>query len=448
MPLLGELAIILALLAVNGYLAATEIAVVSVRRAHLYALADEGNRAARLLLRLLEQPQRVLATIQVGVTLASFFTSAVGAVALAQPLAALLRRLPIGEQQASAIALIVVTALLSFLSIVLGELVPKTLAVQRADSVALASARLLSWLATVTAPLVWLLSETTSLVLRAMGVRHRGRVPSVTREELLTLLDVAASEGAVSREEARLVEDAFEFGEITVRTVMVPRVDMVTVPAALPLEDAIQQFFRTGLSRLPVIGTSPDDIRGILYVKDVFRIVWQQPEARRAPCYRFARPAVFVPEHTPARQALRLLRLRRTKIAIVVDEFGGVAGLVTLEDLLERIVGEIADEFDPDYEPLREIEPGILEVDGRVSIDELLDRLELDEEELGIEFEAESVGGVITEVLGRFPEVGDVVELGPLRLEVRSMEGHRVRLVRVSYRSPETESERDIEDRG
>ncbi|MCX7623064.1 MAG: hemolysin family protein [Thermomicrobium sp.] len=434
MPLLGELAIILALLLVNGSLAAAEIAVVSVRRAHLHAFADEGNVAARVALRLLEEPSRLLATIQVGVTLATFFTSAVGAVSLAEPLGRFLARLSIGQQQASALALIVVTGGLSLVSIVLGELVPKTLAVQHAERLALASARPLFWLSRIAAPVVWLLSGATTVVLRLMGVRHPGRVPSVTREELLTLLDVAAQEGAVSRDEARLVEDAFEFGEITVRTVMIPRVDMVTVPASTALEQAVETFFRTGLSRLPVVGDSPDDVRGILYVKDVFRIVWQQPEARSLPCHRFARPAVFVPEHTPARQALQLLRLRRTKIAIVVDEFGGVAGLVTLEDLLERIVGEIADEFDPDYEPLREIAPGVLEVDGRVSLDELLDRLELDEEELGAEFEAESVGGVIIECLGRFPAVGDVVELGPLRLEVRSMEGHRVRLVRVTYR--------------
>ncbi len=440
MPLIGELVLILALLAVNGALAAAEIAVVSVRRAHLHALAEEGSTAARQVLRLLEEPSRLLATIQVGVTLATFFTSAVGAVSLAEPLASLLQRLPIGEQEASAIALVVVTVGLSFASIVLGELVPKTLAVQHAERLALAAALPLAWLARITAPVVWLLSGATTLVLRAVGVAYPGHVPSVTREELLTLLDVAAREGTVSREEARLVEDAFEFGEITVRTVMVPRVDMITVPATMPLEQAVESFFRTGLSRLPVVGSSPDDIRGILYIKDVFRIVWQQPDARLSPCYRFARPALYVPEHTPARQALRLLRLRRTKIAIVVDEFGGVAGLVTLEDLLERIVGEIADEFDPDYEPLREIEPGVLEVDGRVSLDELLDWLDLDEEELGVEFEAESVGGAIIESLGRFPAVGDVVQLGPLRLEVRSMEGHRVRLVRVVY-EPRAEQE-------
>jgi len=432
--------LILALLAVNGALAAAEIAVVSVRRAHLHALAEEGSTAARQVLRLLEEPSRLLATIQVGVTLATFFTSAVGAVSLAEPLASLLQRLPIGEQEASAIALVVVTVGLSFASIVLGELVPKTLAVQHAERLALAVALPLAWLARIAAPVVWLLSGATTLVLRAVGVAYPGRVPSVTREELLTLLDVAAREGTVSRDEARLIEDAFEFGEITVRTVMVPRVDMVTVPATMSLEQAVESFFRTGLSRLPVVGSSPDDIRGILYIKDVFRIVWQQPDARLSPCYRFARPALYVPEHTPARQALRLLRLRRTKIAIVVDEFGGVAGLVTLEDLLERIVGEIADEFDPDYEPLREIEPGVLEVDGRVSLDELLDWLDLDEEELGVEFEAESVGGAIIESLGRFPEVGDVVQLGPLRLEVRSMEGHRVRLVRVVY-EPRAEQE-------
>lgn len=444
MPLLGQLLVIAALLAVNAYFAAAEIAVVSVRRAYFQALAEEGNAAARSVLRLLEEPSRLLSTIQVGVTLATFFTSAVGAVSLATPLAQLLARLPLTEQQAAALALIIVTAGLSFVSIVLGELVPKTLAVQHAERLALASAGPLVFLARITAPVVWLLSSVTTIVLRGLGVAHPGRVPSVTREELLTLLDVAAREGAVSQDEARLVEDAFEFGEITVRTVMVPRVDMVTVSAGTPLEQAVEQFFRTGLSRLPVVGDSPDDIHGILYVKDVFRLVWQQPEARMLPCQRFARPPVFVPEHTPARQALRLLRLRRTKIAIVVDEFGGVAGLVTLEDLLERIVGEIADEFDPDYEPLREIAPGVLEVDGRVSLDELLDRLELDEEELGAEFEAESVGGVITECLGRFPEVGDKVQLGPLQIEVRSMEGHRVRLVRVVYEARDEKELRNV----
>lgn len=444
MPLLGQLLVIVTLLAVNAYFAAAEIAVVSVRRAYLQALAEEGNAAARSVLRLLEEPSRLLSTIQVGVTLATFFTSAVGAVSLASPLAQLLVRLPLSEQQAAALALIIVTAGLSFVSIVLGELVPKTLAVHHAERIALASAGPLAFLARITAPVVWLLSSVTTIVLRGLGVAHPGRVPSVTREELLTLLDVAAREGAVSQDEARLVEDAFEFGEITVRTVMVPRVDMVTVSAEMSLQEAVEQFFRTGLSRLPVVGDSPDDIRGILYVKDVFRLVWQQPEARTLPCHRFARPAVFVPEHTPARQALRLLRLRRTKIAIVVDEFGGVAGLVTLEDLLERIVGEIADEFDPDYEPLREIAPGVLEVDGRVSLDELLDRLELDEEELGAEFEAESVGGVITECLGRFPAVGDTVQLGPLHLEVRSMEGHRVRLVRVVYEARDEQESRNV----
>ncbi|MCX2728335.1 hemolysin family protein [Thermomicrobium sp. 4228-Ro] len=439
MPLVGELLVIVALLAVNGALAAAELAIVSVRRAHLHALAEEGSTAARQVLRLLEEPSRLLATIQVGVTLATFFTSAVGAVSLAEPLASLLRRLPISEQEASAVALVVVTVGLSFASIVLGELVPKTLAVQHAERLALVAARPLVWLSRVASPVVWFLSGATTIALRVLGVRYPGRVPSVTREELLTLLDVAAREGSVSREEARLIEDAFEFGEITVRTVMVPRVDMITVAASMPLAQAVEHFFRTGLSRLPVIGDSPDDVRGVLYIKDVFRIVWQQPAMKEQPCHRFARPAVFVPEHTPARQALRLLRLRRTKIAIVVDEFGGVAGLVTLEDLLERIVGEIADEFDPDYEPLREIAPGVLEVDGRVSLDELLDRLELDEEELGVEFEAESVGGVIIEFLGRFPEVGDTVQLGPLRLEVRSMEGYRVRVVRVTYEARSAE---------
>jgi len=196
------------------------------------------------------------------------------------------------------------------------------------------------------------------------------------------------------------------------------------------LGEAIDIFFRTGFSRLPVYRDTPDDVLGMLYIKDSFRLTWSEPESAGKPVSGFLRPAYFVPETKPIDELLLELRERRTHAAVVVDEYGGMAGLVTLEDVLEELVGEISDEFDPGYEPYRETEPGVYEVDGRVSLNDLADLLDLDRDDLASE-DVESVGGLIADRLGRMPEEGDVAEDGPLRFEVRSMDGYRVALARV-----------------
>lgn len=433
MSLVTELVLIAVLIGFNAFLAASEIAVVSVRRSQLRAWAEEGNTAAARVLRLVEDPARMLSTVQVGITLSGFFTSAVGAVALVRVVAAGLGVLspPLSEAQLTGLALVLVTTGLSFLSIVFGELVPKTVAVQHAGRLALFVARPIELLAVLAHPVVVVLTGTTNLILRLFGLPARAALPGITREELLALLEEAEDEGQVSASEAEMVEEAFELRETTVRSVMVPRVDIEAVPGDLPLETAVERFFATGFSRLPVYEGDLDHIAGILHVKDVFRIVWSDPAARSQPCRRFARPAYFVPETKRAGELLEELRARRTKIAIVVDEFGGIAGLVTLEDLIEEVVGEILDEFDPEYEPLRWLDDGGIEVDGRVAVYDLLDWLDLDEEVIG-PHEADTVGGLIIERLGHFPESGETVQVGPLRCEVVTMEQRRVGRVRVT----------------
>lgn len=432
MSLVTELLLIVLLLGFNAFLAASEIAIVSARRSQLRAWAEEGSAAAGRVLRLVEDPARMLSTIQVGITLAGFFTSAIGAVTLVRVVAAGLSALslPLGEAQLTGLALVLVTTALSFLSIVFGELVPKTVAVQHAGRLALLVARPIELLAALAHPVVVILTGTTNLILRAFGLPARATLPTITREEFLTLLEEAEDEGQVSAREADMVEEAFELRETIVRSVMVPRVDMEAVPAALPLVVAIERFFATGFSRLPVYEGDLDHIVGILHVKDVFRIVWSDPAARSQPCRQFARPAYFVPETKRAGELLEELRARQTRMAIVIDEFGGVAGLVTLEDLIEELVGEIRDEFDREYEPLRRLDTGEIEVDGRVGIYDLLDWLDLDEEAIG-PHEADSVGGLIVERLGHFPEAGESVQIGPLRCEVLTMEQRRVGRVRV-----------------
>lgn len=433
-----EVFVILALLAINAFLAASEIALVSARKSRLRALADSGDEAAVQVLELGENPSDFLATIQVGITLAGFFASAVGAVSLVQVLSGWFQSssLTVLSNNASGVALVIVTLLLSFINIVFGELVPKTLAVHRAESLALVVVRPIQFLARLLRPVISLLTGTTNLILRLFGAESRAHLPSVTPDELLVMLETAEDEGVVEAAEADLIEDAFLFGQTLVRTVMVPRVDIEALEANDPLHVAIERFFASGFSRIPVYRESLDDVVGILYAKDVFRIVWSDPEAADQPCSEAVRPAYFVPDTKPIDELLRELRTRRTHMAICVDEFGGTAGLVTLEDLLEELVGEISDEFDAGYEPFRELAPGVLEVDGRVAVADLLDRLDLDRSEI-VPFESESVGGLIVDQVGRIPEPGDRAQTGVLTLEVLTMIGNRVGLVRVTRR-PET----------
>ncbi len=442
MQLAFEMAIIVLLLGLNAFLAASEISIISARKPRLRAMADDGNRAAKRVLALAESPSGFLATVQVGITLAGFFAAAVGAVSLSELIEGWLEAVPLGwiSDHASALALVAVTILLSFVSIVFGELVPKTLAVARAESVALRVVRPLEFLAFLTRPAVAGLTATTNFFLRLLGSEGRASMTTVSHAEILALLETAEDEGVVEAGEADLVEDALGFRDILVRSVMVPRVDVRSLPAETTLSEAVDLFFATGFSRLPIYRDSQDSVLGILHVKDVFRLTWGDHAASSKPVSEFVRPCYFVPETKPIDELLQELRARRTHIAIVVDEYGGMAGLVTLEDLLEELVGEIADEFDPGYEPYREVGGGVFDVDGRVSLLDLFDVIDVDRDEFE-EVDVESVGGLIADCLGRIPEQGDVVETGPLRLEVREMDGYRVALARVERIKLQTDPE-------
>lgn len=430
-----EVAVIVLLVAITAFMAASEISIVSSRKALIRSLAEEGNQDAQRVLDLAGTPSRLLATIQVGVTLAGFFESAVGAVSLAKLISRWLSGLGVAflGQHSSLLALILSTAFLSFITIIFGELVPKTLAVHRAESLALTLARPIEWLATAAHPIVVLLTWTTNLTLRLLRVQEKAAMPSITRDELLAMLETAEDEGVVEATDADLIEEAFGFGAIAARSIMVPRVDVVAVEASEPLPGIVDRFFKSGFSRLPVYRESLDNVVGVLHVKDVFRILHADGTGASRTAGDIMRPVYFVPETKLIDELLTELRARRTQLAIVIDEFGGMAGIVTLEDVIEELVGEIADEFDPRFEPFKEIEPGVLDVDGRIAVADLLDRLDLDREALP-EFEGESVGGLIAYLVGRIPSAGDIVSYGPLQLEVQEMTGNRVGRVRATDR--------------
>ena len=443
MRLIIELAIIVILLGFNAILAASELAIVSVRRTRMRALADDGNQAARRVLAIQESPARFLAAVQVGITLAGFFASAVGAVSLVERMSDGLTRTNMGfvADKSHAISLILITSLLSFISIIVGELTPKTIAIEHAESIALRMVRPIDTFSRIASPLIHLLTTASNVLIRALGGQGKSSLPSVTKPELLALLETAEDEGVVEEADANLVEEALSFGDIQVRSVMVPRVDVRAIEDTLLICDAVEVFFETGYSRLPIYRDTPDHVLGILHIKDVYRVTWSRDDEANRPVAEVLRPAYFVPETKPIDELLEELRAQRTHIAVVVDEYGGMAGIVTLEDVLEELVGEITDEFDPGYEPVREVEPDVYDVDGRLSIHDLLDVLDIDEDDLE-ETEAESVGGLIADKLGRIPDTGDQVQHTPLALEVLSMDGYRVALVRVTHVRSSQEDER------
>ncbi|MGA7671938.1 MAG: hemolysin family protein [Nitrolancea sp.] len=433
-----QIVIIVVLVLFNGFLSASEASIIASRKTRLQLMADEGSVGAQRTLDLAEHPSRFLATIQVGISLSAFFASAVGAVSLVGFCTRGLRAIPLGliSDHATALALVVETAALAFLTTVFGENVPKTIAVQSAEAVAIRIARPLEIVGKITQPIAFFVTGATNILLRLAGSGARVALPSITRSELLAMLEAAEDEGIVESTDADLIEEAFGFGDTAARSVMVPRVDMAAVEGTMLLRDIVERFFETGYSRLPVYRESLDDIIGVLHVKDVFRMLLSTETRPELTASDVMRPAYFVPESKPIDELLSELQARRTQLAVVIDEFGGVAGLVTLEDVIEELVGEIADEFDPGYEPFQIVEPGVIEVDGRVPIADLLDRLDIERDALGLEVEAESVGGLISYFLGRIPAAEDVVTAGPLRFQVKSMNGNRVSKVIVYDEQP------------
>lgn len=426
----AELALILGLLLINAFLSASEIAIVSVRRSRIKQLADEGHSSAQILVALTEDPSAFLATIQVGITLAGFLASAVGAVSLADSLKRFL--LPVFGTSSAGIALLVVTLSIAFLSIVFGELVPKRLAIAEAESIAMAVARPINFLARLVSPIIWLLTAITNSSLALLGSKERVRLPSITEDELRSLVESAADEGVVDRSEQEMIDDIFDFGETTVREVMAPRIDMIAIERNTSIRDAMPKFFKSGHGRLPIYEGNLDTIVGVLYSQDVLQFLYQGGSDTQ-PVSDLARAPLFVPEQKKVSELLKELRISRVQLAIVVDEYGGTAGLVTLEDIIEEIVGEIRSEHRLKAESSIEwVSENELVASARLSVDELNDLFDLDLEVSDVD----TIGGLIFATLGRIPQVGEKVTLEEATFEVLSLEGKRIQRVRITKNLP------------
>jgi putative hemolysin len=428
-----EILIILALAVANGIFAGTELAVVSARRGRLEQRAEDGDHGAAAALQLQDNPDRFLAAVQVGITLIATLSGVFAGATLTQRLIPTLEELPYIEGiGAAGVAQFLVVVLVTYISLILGELVPKRVALQSAEAIASFMARPMSVIARVSTPVIWVLTASTGLILRLIG---RANVPEerVTEEDIKALVREGAEGGGVEPQEREFIESIFNFTDRAVRHIMTPRRDVEMVEADATLGEVIDELLESGYSRFPVYEETPDQVVGIVHVRDLlllYRRVGEGAKVREA-----ISPPVYVPEDSRASLLLTTFRRSRRHMAVVVSEFGGIEGVVTLEDVLEEIVGEIDDEFDiASTPPVVRREDGSLLVEGSLSIEEvkrLLDVEELPDEET---YRYDTLAGLVISMLGHIPATGDVARWDAWRFEVIDMDGLRVDKVLISQR--------------
>jgi putative hemolysin len=417
---LGELIAIAILVIVEGYFVAAEIALVSARRSALQAAADKGSRGARAALRLLDDPTRLLSTVSVAITLLGFTASAIAAVTFEAPVTAWLRSLgmPWLDRVAGGISVLAVTLVITYVTLVFGELAPKRLGLQRAEAVSGSVAGPVEWLSIAMAPVVWVLARSTDVVARLLGVKGRGGKPGVTEEEIKLLV---TEQGTLLDEEKRMIREVFELGDTVVREIMVPRVDTEMLEDSMSVGEALPVFQKTGFSRMPVFHEDQDTVVGIALLKDLVEPV----VASRGDdlLVEYIRSPLFVPETKPILDLLAEMRMTHSHMAVVVDEHGGTAGIVTIEDIVEEVVGDISDEFDREHRFISQVGPQRWIVDGRLSAEEAREelRIAIPESE-----EYETVAGWVLMELGHIPHSGEWVNVGDAVVRVLGVRRRRV----------------------
>lgn len=423
LDLLGLVAVVVLVL-LNGFFVAAEFSLVSVRQTRITELVEAGNFRAETVLKALKNPDRVIAATQLGITLASLGLGWIGEPALSHLIEPILELFPTEFRPGLSHSLSVglAFAIITFLHVVVGELAPKSIALQDPVSTSLAVARPTLWSERMFKPFIWALNGTGNALLRLVGVvpaSGHHLVHSV--EELKMLVTASTREGVMAEQESELLHAIFDFGDLLVRQVMIPRTEVIAVEADLPLDEILPLITESTYTKIPVYDDDLDNILGIMHVKDLLRTMqkagWQSSTVRS-----LVRKPLYVPENLPVSALLREFRDNRQHIAIILDEFGGTAGLVTLEDLLEEIVGEVSDPFDkftPEIEPLAD---GSYLIDGLCLMEDVNDYLDLDLRDPAYD----TIAGYTLGKLGRIPKVNDKIESDQVIVEVETMDGMRI----------------------
>ncbi len=445
--LLLKVAFLFVLILVNAFFAMSEIAIISLNDAKLERQAQEGNKKAKKLLKLTQNPSKFLSTIQIGVTLAGFLSSASASQSFVDMLSdglekiSILTRVPAGV--IDGFCLVVITLATSYFSLVLGELVPKRIAMHNPEKISFRIAGILTVVASVTKPFVKILAVSVNAILRLFGIDPNAEPEEVTEEEIRMMVDVGGEKGVIEDTQKEMINNIFEFDDIDAGDIMTHRTEVSAVEVNDPVQDAVEISEKEGYSRIPVYEESLDKIIGIVYIKDLIGYIGSSlPEQKTL--RELMREPLFVPESMKCGALFKEMTSTRTQLAVVVDEYGGTAGIVTLEDLVESIVGNIQDEYDDEEEEFSVINETTFTVDGTTAIDEVSERagVNLPDDEY------DTIGGFVISLLGYLPKDGEMNELEykNLKFTILNLEDKRIGTLKVEILPIVSDSDEDDDD--
>ena len=419
---LQSIAIVLGLIALGGIFAAAEIALISLRESQVKQISVKGKRGARVF-KLSKNPNRFLAAVQVGITLCGFLSAALGAEQLGKYVIPELEGVGISSQYSEIISIVAITLVIAYISLVFGELVPKRLALYKSESIALATASTLDFVATIFRPIIWLLSHSTDLILKIFGINSKMQQNQISEVELMELVSGHAD---LTKEEREIVEEVFNASDRLIHEIMVPRTEVDFLDASLSISQARKMAVELAHSRYPVVRGSSDEVIGFLHVRDLLN---PKLDDAQITIMELMRNILFLPGTKGVLPALTEMQTKRQHIAIVLDEYGGTDGIVTLENLVECLIGEIHDEYDPhEADKTFEKRTGDIELDGLISLEEL-------QEVSGIslpEGPYETLSGFAMHYLGRIAQANDVIKINGTRFTIISMNGKRVGQILLS----------------
>ena len=438
-PIFWQLLLQLVLILINAFFSCSEIAIIAINDAKLRRMAESGEKRAVALAKLVKQPARFLATIQVGITLAGFLGSAFAAENFADRITAALASAGAKMDPGAlhTLILIVITLILSYFTLVLGELVPKRIAMKKPEPIALAVAHVIYFFSKIATPLVWLLTASTNGLLRLLRINPQAEENQVTEEEIRIMVDLGEEKGAIAREEGEMIDNVLELSEKTAVELMTPRTDLEVLWLEDPPEKWEETIFSTNHSRYPVCGEDMDEVVGVLHVRDYFKNL---RDKKPVSLKDLLRPAYLVPETVPADILLREMKLNKTHMAIVVDEYGGTSGVVTLEDLLEEIVGDIEDEHDDEGPDIVPLGGGRWRARGSTDLASLSEAVGFDLPE----GDYDTLGGLIYSRLTSIPEDGAHPEedIAGLHIRVEELADHRVEWAEIVKKTAQPDEDK------
>ncbi len=437
-----QLIVLAILIFVNSFFAATEIAFISINDAKIEKQAKEGNKKAKQIKKMLKEPSKFLATIQIGITLAGFLSSAFAADAFADDLAPALQNLiPLGLSAWKSISIVIITMILSYFSLVFGELVPKRLAMKNSEKIAFATVRIVRAISIITAPFVKLLTASTNGISKIFGISETDE-ETVTEEEIRMLIDVGEEKGSIEEEERELINNVFEFNDKLVSEVMIHRKDIYAIDINSDISDILKDLDEYKYSRIPVYEDNIDNIVGLLFIKDLIANVNKKEKVKIS---NLLREAYFVSENKQINELFRDLQRNKHQIAIVLDEYGGTAGLVTMEDIIEELVGNIFDEYDDEETDYEKIDDNTYMISGSVSIHDLRKILNVDIPE----GEYDTLSGYLIEELGRIPLDNEkpVIETEKVTYKIEEYEDKRIIWVKACRNNIEEQDDNDADEK-